>query len=101
MTAPSPDEAEHSGPTGRFADDLIGLDPHDPEVRAFAEHLDRMEQPPQNLTIEGYLDGVTRFADSANRIGGLRRQFVVLIVLLLLLSVGIVVWNALAFIVGG
>lgn len=101
MTASSPDDQERTGPTGRFADDLIGLDPQDPEVRAFAEHLDRMEKPPQNLTVEGYLDGVTRFADSANRTGGLRRQFTVLVVLLLLLSVGIVVWNAVAFIVGG
>lgn len=66
------------------ADELIGLDPHHPETRAFARHLERMRHVPANHTVEGYLRGIEDFADSANRTGGLVRWFTVTVVLLLL-----------------
>ena len=58
------------GPPGRFADDLVGLDPDDPEARAFAAHLDRMERVRPMFTVEGELGGVRDFAESANRMSG-------------------------------
>lgn len=99
MTGPDARDEETRGPTGRFADDLIGLDPNDPEVRAFAAHLDRMEDPGDSLTVEGYLNGVQRFADSANRTGGVRRHGVLLVVGLVLLGVAVAAWNAVVLIV--
>ena len=50
----------------RFDDDLIGLDPDDPEARAFAEHLDRMQRCDPAFTVEGSLRGVAEFADTKN-----------------------------------
>lgn len=94
------EEPEPTGPTGRFADDLIGLDPHDPEVQAFAEHLDRMERVRAGYTVEGYLAGVADFAESANRARGPRRTAAVVVVLILLLGVLYAVWEALVFILG-
>src|SRR5882762_2194292 len=47
------------------ADELIGLDPDDPETLAFAEHLGRMHNDRPSFTVEGYLDGVADFAESA------------------------------------
>jgi len=67
---------------GRFDDDLIGMDPQDPEVRRFAEHLDRMEHPTSPSTVEGMLRGFGDFADSANRARGHRRFLAVTVVLL-------------------
>jgi hypothetical protein len=88
-----------SGPQGRFGDDLIGLDPHDPEVQAFAAHLDRMERTrPPAFTVEGALAGVDDFAQSANRAGGGRRLAAVVIVGLILLGVLLVIWDALVFV---
>jgi hypothetical protein len=86
--ADSPDE----GPEGRFADDLIGLDPADPETKAFAEHLDRMERERPGYTVEGYLDGFAEFADSANRASGEKRLLAVVVVGLMLLGVVVTVW---------
>ena len=60
-------------PARRFHDDLVGLDPDDPEARAFAEHLDRMERVRPMFTVEGELSGVRDFAESANRVGGATR----------------------------
>jgi hypothetical protein len=88
------------GPKDRFDDDLIGLDPNDPEVKAFAEHLDRIERVSNNSTVEGYLAGVTDFAESANRSRGHRRLMVGLVVLLILLGVGFATWNLLTFTLG-
>ncbi|MFI9387290.1 hypothetical protein [Kutzneria sp. NPDC052558] len=88
------------GPKDRFDDDLIGLDPNDPEAKAFAEHLDRMERVSNNYTVEGYLAGVTDFAESANRSRGHRRLMVGLVVLLILLGVGFATWNLLTFTLG-
>jgi hypothetical protein len=89
---------QQRGPQGRFADDLIGLDPHDPEAQAFAAHLDRMERPPPNYTVEGALSGVNDFAESATRAGGGRRLAAVILAGLILLGVVLVVWDALVFV---
>jgi hypothetical protein len=70
----------------RFDDELIGLDPDDPEARAFAQHLDRMQRQRPGYTVEGYLDGMKDFAESANRAQGLRWWFSLLLVTLLLLG---------------
>ncbi|CCH29195.1 hypothetical protein ABZ816_38520 [Actinosynnema sp. NPDC047251] len=93
------DIPEEDRPSGRtddrppnVEDELIGLDPHDPETRAFAEHLDRMQRQTPGFTVEGYLAGVENFADSVNRTGGLRRLTAVAVVLLILLGVAISVW---------
>jgi hypothetical protein len=85
-------------PTGRFADDLIGLDPDDPEARAFAAHLDRMERVRPMFTVEGELGGVRDFAESANRAGGLTRWTAWMVTLLVLLGVGYVVYGVLEFV---
>jgi hypothetical protein len=80
-------------------DELIGLDPDDPEAQAFAEHLARMRQSRPGFTVEGYLDGVTDFADSANRAQGGRRLVAVVLVGLLLAVAGFLIWDALHFVV--
>jgi hypothetical protein len=82
----------------RFEDELIGLDRDDPETQAFAAHLDRMYRESPAFTVEGYLDGVGAFADSANRAEGERRLVAVLIVLMLLAVVAGVVWDVLQFV---
>ena len=81
-------------PPGRFSEDLVGLDPNDPEAQAFAAHLDRMEQSRPSFTVEGYLADVGDFASSANRAAGLRRLVAVVVVGLLLLVVAYTLWNA-------
>lgn len=86
-----------AGPPGRFADDLIGLDPADPDVQAFAAHLDRMERIPPSFTVEGSLAGVRDFAESANRATGVRRMIAVLVVGLMLFGVVFAFWEALLF----
>ncbi|GLZ38964.1 hypothetical protein [Actinokineospora sp. NBRC 105648] len=92
-TAPQP-------PKDRFADDLIGLDPADPEAKAFAEHLDRVEQVAPSYTVEGYLGQVRDFAESANRLGGHHRLTAGILAALILLGVVVAAWDALVFIVG-
>lgn len=82
----------------RFDDELLGLDPDDPEAQAFAAHLDRMQRQQPAYTVEGYLAGVSDFADSANRAQGGRRWAAVLVVVLLLVGVAYVVWDALVFV---
>jgi hypothetical protein len=89
---------DDDSPTGRFADDLIGLDPHDPEVQAFAAHLDRMERPNSKATVEGMLEGVEDFAQSANRARGHRHAMAVLVVALILAGVVFALWNSLVFV---
>ncbi|MEO6880578.1 MAG: hypothetical protein ABI181_06435 [Mycobacteriaceae bacterium] len=84
-------------PSGRFADDLVGLDPDDPEAQAFAAHLDRVQRFRAGCTVEGYLADVGDFADSANRAAGMRRALAVVVVGLLLVGVGVTVWNAVGF----
>ena len=84
----------------QFDDELVGLDPDDPDAQAFAAHLDRMQQQRPTFTVEGYLDGVRAFADSANRAEGGRRWAAVLLVALLLVVAGYVVYDALVFVMG-
>lgn len=91
--------SDRPGPPGRFADDLIGLDPDDPEARAFAAHLDRMERIRPMFTVEGELAGVRDFAESTNRAGGLRYWAAVVVVGLILLGTGYVIFQALAMVV--
>ncbi|MHA6630705.1 hypothetical protein ACU61A_35155 [Pseudonocardia sichuanensis] len=91
-------EPDRPGWSRQFDDELLGLDPDDPEAQAFAAHLDRMQRQTPAFTVEGYLDGVSDFADSANRAEGGRRWAAVLVVVLLLVGVVYVVWNALVFV---
>lgn len=85
--------------SAQFDDELIGLDPDDPEAQAFADHLDRMQKIRPAFTVEGYIDGVGDFADSANRAEGGRRWAAVLVVVLLLTVAAYVIWEALRFVV--
>ncbi|MCO1574892.1 MULTISPECIES: hypothetical protein [unclassified Crossiella] len=85
MRRTEPDD-EPQGPPGRFGEDLVGLDPHDPEAQAFAKHLDRIEHAPKPYTVEGYLAGVSEFADSANRVGGGWRLAAVVVTGLILIG---------------
>ena len=94
MADPTPERSP------RFDDDLVGLDPDDPEAQAFAAHLDRMQRQGPTFTIAGYLDGVRTFADSANRAEGGRRWAAVALVGLLLAVAAYVVYDALLFVVG-
>lgn len=91
-----PDD-DPAGPRGRFADDLIGLDPADPDVQAFVEHLDRMERKPPSYTVEGSLAGVGYFAEGARRAQGPRRVLAVVVAVLILLPVAFAFWEALMF----
>ena len=96
MNAPQPDRPDA---TDWHSDELVGLDPDDPEAREFAAHLERMHRDRPSFTVEGYLDGVTDFADSANRAQGGRRLLAVVLVGLLLVVAGFVVWEAAHFVV--
>ncbi|WP_460956055.1 hypothetical protein [Parasphingorhabdus pacifica] len=98
MTSGRDHSSDEPGPVdGRFTEDLIGLDPHDPEVREFAAHLNRMEHPNSKATVEGMLRGVDDFAQSVNRSGGHRRLVAVLVVTLILFGVLVTVAQAVAF----
>lgn len=77
----------------RFSDDLIGLDPADPEARAFAAHLDRMQRARPSFTVEGALDGIADFAESSNRIGGRYRLLAGLVVMLIMFGVLLGAWD--------
>lgn len=82
----------------RFDDELIGLDRDDPEAQAFAAHLDRMQRQHPAFTVEGYLDDVRAFADSANRAEGERRLAAVAVVVLLLAVVAGLSWDVLVLV---
>lgn len=41
---PAHPEPTDSGRSRQFDDELLGLDPDDPEAQAFAAHLDRMHR---------------------------------------------------------
>jgi hypothetical protein len=84
----------------KFDDELLGLDPSDPEARAFAEHLARMERDRSRYTVEGYLDGVGEFARSANRANSHHRMVAILTVTLILLGVLVAVWDVLVIVFG-
>lgn len=91
-------EPDRPARSRQFDDELVGLDADDPDAQAFADHLDRMQRQTPAFTVEGYLDGVRDFADSANRAEGGRRWAAVLIVVLLLVGVVYVVWESLLFV---
>ncbi|GAB1516333.1 hypothetical protein [Actinophytocola sp. KF-1] len=93
-----PDEPENKR-SAQFDDELIGLDPDDPEAQAFAAHLDRQQRVRSGYTVEGYLSDVGDFADSANRLGGHYKLMAAILVLLILLGVTITAWDALVFVV--
>jgi hypothetical protein len=86
----------HNRPHPRFYDDLVGLDPDDPEARAFAEHLDRMEKCRPAYTIEASLEGVADFAESSNRLGGARWLAAAVLSTLILLGVLFSAWELLS-----
>lgn len=97
-TSDSPDDApRREPPSDRFHEDLIGLDPDDPEARAFAEHLDRVEKVRSGYTVEGYLAGMSDFADGANRLGGHYRLMATILALLILAGVAVAAWDALVY----
>ncbi|TNC27688.1 hypothetical protein FG385_08155 [Amycolatopsis alkalitolerans] len=77
----------------RFDDELIGLDPEDPEVRAFAAHLERMRRCEPGFTIEASLDRVADFAESSSRAGGLRWWVAAMIVVLIVFGVVVASWD--------
>jgi len=81
-------------PSERFHDDLIGLDPDDPEARAFADHLDRVEKVRSGYTVEGYLADMSDFADGANRLGGHYRLMATILALIILVGIGVAAWDA-------
>jgi hypothetical protein len=85
------------GPADRFSNDLVGLDPNDPEAKAFAEHLDRMERSRANYTVEGYLSDMSDFAESANRLGGHYRLMAGIVAAIILLGVAVAAWDALLY----
>lgn len=93
------DEEPDADERRRLDDELIGLDREDPEVQAFSEHLSRIHRLRPGFTVEGYLSGVTDFAESANRAQGPRRAAAVLVVALLLLVAAFAVWEAATFII--
>lgn len=97
-TSENPDDVpRRKTPSDRFQDDLIGLDPDDPEARAFAEHLDRVEKVRSGYTVEGYLADMSDFADGANRLGGHYRLMATLLALLILVGVAVAAWDALMY----
>jgi hypothetical protein len=81
-----------------ISDELIGLDPDDPETKAFAEHLARMRGLRNNYTVEGYVNGVGEFANSVNRIDGHRRLMAVILILLMLVGGLYAAWQTLGLV---
>jgi hypothetical protein len=77
----------------RFQDDLIGLDPDDPEAQAFASHLDRIEKCEPGFTVEASIKGVADFADSSNRLGGLKWWVAAFVVSLIMIGTAIACWD--------
>lgn len=101
-TSDAPDEGGRPElPISRFENDLIGLDPDDPEVQAFAKHLDRIEHVrPSGYTVEGYLSDMSEFADGANRHGGHYRLMATILVTLILLGIVVASWDSLMYLLG-
>jgi hypothetical protein len=95
-TSSSPEDPNESP---RLDDELIGLDPDDPETQAFKEHLERQHNVRPSFTVEGYLSAMGDFADSANRLGGHRKLMASILVILILLGVTITAWDALVYVV--
>jgi hypothetical protein len=100
MSDPHQEDPRRKATSDEVDDDLIGLDPEDPEVQAFAEHLDRVQRVRPNYTVEGYLSGMSDFADGANRLGGHHRLMATILAMLILLGVAVAVWNVLGYLLG-
>jgi hypothetical protein len=97
-TSDIPDENPRRSPAShRFHDDLVGLDPDDPEAQAFAEHLERMQRVRSGYTVEGYLAGMSDFADGANRHGGHYRLMAMILALLILFGVAVAAWDSILY----
>ncbi|WP_199431700.1 hypothetical protein [Qaidamihabitans albus] len=79
----------------RFDEDLVGLDPHDPEAQEFAAHLDRMQRCEPGFTVEASIRRVGEFAESSNRAGGLRWWVAAAVVCLILIGVLVTAWDTL------
>ncbi|WP_020671917.1 hypothetical protein [Amycolatopsis nigrescens] len=79
----------------RFQEDLVGLDPQDPEAQAFAAHLDRIERCEPAFTVEASINGVADFAESSNRLGGLRYWLAAVVVTLIMVGVIVASWDIL------
>lgn len=79
----------------RFEEDLVGLDPADPEAQAFAAHLDRMEHCEPAFTVEASLKGVSDFADSSTRADGPRWFLAAMVAALIVLGVLVSAWDIL------
>ncbi|HVV10017.1 MAG TPA: hypothetical protein VHD82_12245 [Amycolatopsis sp.] len=77
----------------RFDEELLGLDPADPEAQAFAAHLDRMQRCEPGFTVESSLSRVADFADSSNRAGGLRYWVAALVAALIVFGVVVASWD--------
>lgn len=77
----------------RFDDDLVGLDPSDPEALAFAAHLDRIERVEPTFTVEGSLRGVADFAEGSRRASGLRWWVAAGVVVLIIAGVLVAAWD--------
>ncbi|KID31283.1 hypothetical protein [Prauserella rugosa] len=80
----------------QFEDELIGLDPDDPEAQEFADHLHKMQRAEPTFTVESSLRGVAEFAEGSTRASGLRWWTAVLIVVLILLGVIVAAWDQLS-----
>jgi hypothetical protein len=98
MAATSLPEDPEPKRSTQFDDELVGLDPDDPDAQAFAAHLERTHQVRPSYTVEGYLSDMGDFADSANRLGGHKKLMAGLLALLILLGVTITAWDALVFV---
>ncbi|OLF12838.1 hypothetical protein BLA60_06095 [Actinophytocola xinjiangensis] len=99
LQTPDDDRRPADSAADRLDDELLGLDPTDPEVRAFAEHLERQQRVQPSYTVEGYITGMGDFAASANRLGGHRKLMASLLALLILLGVIVAAWDALVYVV--
>lgn len=77
----------------RLDEDLIGLDRDDPEVQAFAAHLDRMRRCEPGFTIEASLHRVEDFAESSTRAGGLRWWVAATVAVLIVFGVVVAAWD--------
>jgi hypothetical protein len=96
-TSDLPDDNRRRKPSNRFHEDLVGLDPDDPEAQAFAAHLDRVERVRSGYTVEGYLEGMSEFADGANRLGGHYRLMAMILALFILFGVAVAAWDAILY----
>ncbi|OLT43217.1 hypothetical protein BJF85_03040 [Saccharomonospora sp. CUA-673] len=83
----------------QFDDELIGLDPDDPEAQEFADHLHKMQKAEPAFTVESSLRGVAEFAEGSTRATGLRWWTAVAIVVLILLGVIVAAWDQLSAVV--